>query len=124
MLNSFLVALFKSEKVKINSVDIIFCNDQYLKSLNKEYLQHNYNTDTVTFILSEDHDILISEAYLSIDTIKQNAKRFNVSYQSELIRVIIHSCLHMCGYSDRKKSEAELMMIKQENYLLNWHRFT
>ena len=78
-------------------IDIIFCTDPYLRSINKKFLNHNYNTDTITFIYSELAQPLVGEGYISIDSIKKNAVSFKINYDEELVRVIIHSCLHLCG---------------------------
>lgn len=116
----FLESLFTKENKKINQVDIIFCNDGYLRNLNKKFLGHDYNTDTLTFLLSGKSEPITGELYISIDTILSNSKRFNQSKQMELKRVIIHGCLHLCGYSDKPMKASEEMQSKQESYLLQW----
>jgi len=108
----------------VKRVDIIFCTDNYLLSLNKEFLKHNYFTDTMSFLLSNLNDPIIGELYLSIDRIRANAKDLKIFYQNELLRVIIHSCLHLCGYLDSPKSRAIKMESIQEEYLKEWKRFT
>jgi len=74
-------------------------------------------TDVITFPLSEVDAPVIAEIYISIDRIKENAKKFNTQYQTELLRVMIHGALHLCGYGDKKASEKSKMR-KQENYYL------
>lgn len=123
-LKKYLTQIFYAENVPISSVRIIFTHDQYLRSLNKKYLKHNYNTDTISFILSEKKVPIIGEGYISIEHVKKNATRFNVSYQNELIRVIIHSCLHMAGYKDTSIKATELMHNRQEKYIKDWASFT
>ena len=119
-LKTFLLAVFKKEKKRVERVDIIFCRDEYLLSLNKSFLNHNYNTDTLSFLLSEARQSINGELYLSIDRIRINAKDLNIPYQNELHRVIIHSCLHLCGYEDRPKTSALKMEERQEKYLNQW----
>jgi rRNA maturation RNase YbeY len=116
-LKKCLVSIFERERVPLARVDIIFCSDQYLLSVNKEFLKHNYFTDTVTFTLSDAGEAVIGESYISIDRVKENSIEFKQGYQSELLRVIIHSCLHLCGYNDKEKAAKKKMTSRQENYL-------
>ncbi len=87
--------VFEKEKVNINRVDIIFCSDDYLLTLNTNFLNHDYYTDTLSFILSEVGKSINGEVYISINRVIDNAKRYETPYQTELVRVIIHSCLHL-----------------------------
>lgn len=120
-LKLFLTSLFQNEKTAFTRVDIIFCSDPYLLSLNKGFLDHHYFTDTLSFVLSAAGEPVAGEVYLSIDSIKGNASRFRVTYQEELVRVIIHSCLHLCGYLDKPASNHAKMVIRQEAYLQQWN---
>src|SRR5665647_1303851 len=113
-LKKFLISIFKKEGVEIKEIDIIFCTDEYLLSLNIGFLNHNYYTDTLSFILSNPEDPVIGDIYISIDRIRSNARDFKISYQNELCRVIIHSCLHLCGYSDKPKKASIKMAALQE----------
>lgn len=119
-LKRYLLTLFNTEKKQINRVDIIFCNDEFLLSLNKSFLNHNYKTDTLSFLLSITGEPLSGELYLSIDRIRENAKDLNIPYPTELLRVIIHSCLHLCGYKDRPRTASIKMEKLQERYLTEW----
>ena len=118
LIKKFLVELFKDQNTQIKKVDIIFCTDPYLRSINKKFLHHNYNTDTISFICS--YSPVTGEIYISIDRIKKNSSFFHVSYQEELMRVIIHGCLHLCGLKDKPKSNFLKMNSLQEKYLQNW----
>jgi probable rRNA maturation factor len=120
LLKEFLLKLFKDFKVKIQQIDIVFCTDSYLRSINKKFLNHNYNTDTITFNYSEFSQALAGEGYISIDRVKENAASYGITYQEELIRVIIHSCLHLCGFLDKPKSNLLRMRKIQERYLQKW----
>lgn len=120
LLKKFLIKLFKDQKIQIQKVDIIFCTDRYLRSINKKFLNHNYNTDTITFNLSDFQKSILGEVYISIDRVKENSIFFNVPYQEELVRVIIHSCLHLCGYMDKSRSQLLKMNHIQEKYLKKW----
>jgi rRNA maturation RNase YbeY len=115
-----MLTIFKKEKKKINRVDVIFCTDKYLLSLNKSFLNHHYNTDTLSFLLSDVEQPITGELYLSIESIRANAKDLKITYQNELLRVLIHSCLHLCGYEDTPKTSAAYMETKQEKYLKQW----
>jgi rRNA maturation RNase YbeY len=119
-LKHFIEMIFKKEGKKVSRVDIIFCNDEYLFSLNSEFLDHSYYTDTMTFLLSGKEEDIIGESYISIDRIRDNAKHLGIAYSSELARVIIHSCLHLCGYSDKARSARDKMNALQESYLQKW----
>ena len=117
----FLLSAFSSEKKVVEKVDIIFCSDQYLLALNKRHLNHNYHTDTLSFLLSNKGGAITGEVYISIPQIRKNAKTYETTYQKELLRVIIHGCLHLCGYEDKPPLKAKRMETRQEKYLLRWY---
>lgn len=119
-LKAFLITIFKKEKTPLNLVEFIFCDDKYIRNLNKTFLHHDYNTDTITFILSNKNEPISAEGYISIESVKSNSIIFQNSYETELMRVIIHTCLHMNGYSDKKPTEAKKMNDAQEKYLRKW----
>ena len=117
----FIELLFKKEKKPLNQLDYIFCSDPYLLEINKSFLQHDYFTDIITFDLSEGKET-IGEIYISVDTVKDNAKDHTVTFQNELLRVIFHGALHLCGYGDKKKSEITIMRQKEDYYLHLYHQ--
>ena len=117
-LKKFILQLFNTEKVKINAINYIFCSDSYLLSLNKKYLRHNTYTDIITFPYSNASQPVLSDIYISIDRVSENAKLFNTTFQTELLRVIFHGALHLCGYKDKAKKDAHIMRAK-ENHFLN-----
>jgi len=106
------------EGFDLKDISYIFCNDEFILELNKSALQHNYFTDIITFQYNEKKEPIHSEIYISIDTVKSNAKLFNVSFQKELLRVIIHGVLHCCNYNDKTKSQ-EKQIREKENYYLS-----
>ena len=116
----FLIELFNSERQIVERIDIVFCTDEYLLMLNTKYLNHNYYTDTLSFLVSEPQKLITGEIYISIDRIISNAASLNIPYKEELLRVIIHSCLHLCGYLDRPKLARINMKLQQEKYLKDW----
>jgi len=117
-LKSFLIALFKKEKVPLTNLTYIFCSDAFLLQMNKDFLQHDYYTDIITFELSEPNQPINAEIYISVDRVRDNAQEFNTSLKRELHRVIFHGALHLCGYKDKKKMDAALMR-KMEEICLN-----
>ena len=117
-LKAFIESLFKSEKVKAEQVTYIFCSDDELLNINKEFLKHDFYTDIITFDLS---DSRISpkkgDIYISVDRVKDNARVYDLSISKELHRVIIHGILHLCGYKDKSAKEIKLMRFKEDLYL-------
>jgi rRNA maturation RNase YbeY len=94
-----------------------------LLHINKEFLNHSTLTDVITFSLSEPSKPIQGEVYLSVDRIRENAKSFSVRYQNELLRVMIHGALHLCGYADKTK-KAQTQMRAREDYYLKKISFT
>lgn len=117
-LKVFLKDLFKKEGQGLERLHYVFCSDEYLLTLNQEFLQHDTYTDIVTFELSDNPEVTEGEIYISIDRVQENAKKFNVTEDYELHRVIFHGALHLCGYKDKSKKE-ELLMRKKEEENLN-----
>ena len=117
-LKLFISYLFKKEKKKLQSLDIIFCSDDYLLEINKKHLQHNFYTDIITFDLSDSlNSGIIGELYISTDRVRDNATTLNVSFKTELLRVIFHGALHLCSYKDKKTSDIKIIRQKEDEYL-------
>lgn len=104
------------EKKSLAHISYIFCSDDYLLKINQEYLQHDFYTDIITFDLTEENGI-IGEVYISVDRIKENAKKYSSSFLVESHRVIFHGALHLCNYEDKTKAN-KLIMTKKEDYYL------
>lgn len=117
-LKKFIEQIFKAEGKKLEALNYIFCSDGALLAINKQYLGHHYKTDIVTFNLSALMGIIHGESYISVDRVKINAMRMNDSLRKELLRVIFHGALHLCGYNDKTKIEI-LIMRKMEDHYLN-----
>ena len=117
-LKSFLISIFRNENVVFKSVSYIFCKDDYLLNLNKKYLNHDTLTDILTFTLSATGSAIVSEIYISVERVIENAVSLKTNYQNELIRVMIHGILHLCGYADQTHTQKTLMR-KKENYYLS-----
>lgn len=108
----------KSEGFKrVSELSFVFCSDDYLLAINKQYLNHDTYTDIVTFDSSDEEDVIAGDIFISIERIRENAAQFGVTEREELHRVIIHGVLHLCGYYDKKKEDKELMTAKENEYL-------
>ncbi len=117
-LKLFIASLFKKERKRLAEIHYVFCSDDYLLEVNRQFLQHDFYTDIITFDLSEPTDQAINaEIYISVDRVRDNAHQFSSSLKNELHRVIFHGALHLCGYGDKKKGEALLMRKMEDKYL-------
>ena len=105
-----------SEKKTLGEINYIFVSDEYLLNLNKTYLNHNTLTDIITFDNSVGN-ILHGDIYISVERVQDNAIDFNVSFEEELHRVMIHGVLHLAGYRDKTDKEAEEMRTRENHYL-------
>lgn len=103
--------------VKQIKLTYIFCSDEYLLNINKEFLNHDTYTDIVTFDLGEYQDEMIGEIYISIDRVAENASKFGKTYQDELHRVIFHGALHLCGYKDKTQEQKNEMRQAEDKCL-------
>ncbi|MBN9385668.1 MAG: rRNA maturation RNase YbeY [Chitinophagaceae bacterium] len=121
-LRSFIVSLFKKEGKRLDEIHYIFCSDDYLLGINRQYLKHDYYTDIITFGLSEPGQPINAEIYISIDRVKENAREFKTSIKRELHRVIFHGALHLCGYKDKKKEDQQVMRKMEDKYLVQYFR--
>jgi len=105
-----------SENCKEGELNYIFCSDDYLHKINVDFLNH----DTLTDIISFDYSVgkeLHGDIYISVERVEDNAKDFDVSFENELARVMIHGILHYCGYKDKSEEDAKLMRSKEDYYL-------
>ena len=116
-LKTFILSIFKKEKLALVSLNYIFCSDKYLLGINKEFLNHNYYTDIISFNLANKEAPVEGEVYISLDRVKANALELNQYYKTELHRVILHGALHLCGYNDKTSKEIDLMRKMEEYYL-------
>ena len=122
-LKLFLLDMFIKEGHQSDKMDIIFCSDDFLRSINIKFLKHDYYTDIITFDLSASGSNAVSgEIYISIDRVKENAVTHKEPYNREIHRVILHGVLHLCGYKDKKPSEQKGMRDKENNYLSKYFK--
>lgn len=104
------------ENCNEGEINYIFCSDDYLHKLNVDFLNH----DTLTDIISFDNSVgkeLHGDIYISVDRVRENAKVFDVEFEDEIARVIIHGVLHYCGYKDKSDVDERLMRFKEDHYL-------
>lgn len=116
LLRQWISSTAQAENQNILPINFIFCTDEYLLSVNKEYLKHDYYTDIITFDYSDESGIS-GDIYISIDRIRANAKEIRTSSTDELHRVIIHGVLHLLGYKDKSVKDKEIMTQKEDYYL-------
>ena len=101
---------------KVCDVNYIFCNDERILEVNREYLQHDYYTDIITFDYTEGNTIS-GDLFISLDTVKTNSEQFATEYDEELHRTIIHGILHLCGINDKGPGEREIMEAAENKAL-------
>ena len=105
---------------KVGNLNYIFCNDDRILEVNKEFLGHDYYTDIITFDYSEP-GVVSGDMFISIDTVISNSLKFHTSYDKELMRVIIHGVLHLCGMNDKGRGERALMEAAENRALDMWY---
>lgn len=101
---------------RVGEVAYIFCDDEKILEVNRQYLQHDYYTDIITFDYSEG-DTLNGDIFISLDTVKSNSEQQHTDYNQELHRVIIHGILHLCGINDKLPGEREIMQQAEDKAL-------
>ena len=106
----------ESEIKRIGDISIIFCSDNYILDVNMKYLQHDYFTDVITFDYCEG-DKLSGDLFISVDTVRENAKLYNTDFNDELHRVMVHGILHLIGYDDHSQKDKQLIRKKEDYYL-------
>ena len=113
--------IVESEKQQLRLLTYIFCSDAYLHEINLQYLQHDTYTDIITFPY-ENPPLLHGDIFISIGRVRENAVHFEVPFEQELRRVMIHGVLHLCGYQDKTEEEAKIMRAKENASLVVWDK--
>jgi rRNA maturation RNase YbeY len=108
--------LVQLEDKECGPINLIFCDDEKILEVNKEYLAHDYYTDIITFDYSL-NQIISGDLFISIDRVKENADMFSKSFENELMRVVFHGVLHLCGYNDKSEEDILVMRSKEDYYL-------
>ncbi len=115
-LKKWLFMVVELEERIPGQIAIVYCTDQYLKTVNQQYLKREYFTDVITFDYSNEN-IISGDIMISIDRVRDNAEKFNTSFKDELDRVMLHGILHLIGYNDSNSQEVETMRGKEDYYL-------
>jgi rRNA maturation RNase YbeY len=118
-LKEMVIKIFSKENTTVETIDYIFCSDEYLLQINRNALNHDYYTDIITFPLHEKGMPIQAEIYISIDRVQENATTHNTLFGQEIARVIAHGALHLCGYRDKSKADITLMREKEVTYIKN-----
>ena len=119
-IKKLIASVFRKEGVKLGSLNYIFCTDKRLLKINQDFLKHDYYTDIITFELSPKGLPIEGEIYISVDRVKENAITEETSFKQELLRVILHGALHLCGYKDKTAAQVKLIRQKEEFYFSNF----
>jgi probable rRNA maturation factor len=116
-LRQWISQTIQSEGFKLKELTYIFCSDSYLLQINQQYLNHDTYTDIITFDNSDIEKEIVGDIFISIDRIRENAAKFNITETDELHRVIIHGALHLLGYKDKTPVTKQKMTLKEDFYL-------
>lgn len=114
--SAWVKAVAASYGKKVGEIAYIFVDDEEILRVNREYLQHDYYTDIITFDYTEG-DTISGDLFISLDTVRTNAEQFDKPYEEELHRVIIHGILHLCGINDKGPGEREIMEAAEDKAL-------
>lgn len=101
---------------RVGEVAYVFCNDEKILEVNRQYLQHDYYTDIITFDYSVG-EVISGDLFISLDTVRSNAAGLGADYTDELHRVVIHGILHLCGINDKGPGEREIMEAEEDRAL-------
>ncbi|MGI6292815.1 MAG: rRNA maturation RNase YbeY [Bacteroidales bacterium] len=115
-LKEWIISVILEEEKTPGVISYIFCSDDFLVDINMKYLNSNYLTDIITFDYTED-TIISGDIMISIERVKDNAKTYKTTFHNELLRVIIHGILHLCGYKDKSSTEIKTMREKEDYYI-------
>ncbi len=113
---NWILKILKQEGKIAGAISFLFCSDGYLLGINRQFLQHDFYTDIITFDYSEKNKIE-GEIFISIDRVKENAKTFKQPFERELMRTIVHGILHLSGYADKSPKDKKLMTAKENEVL-------
>jgi rRNA maturation RNase YbeY len=115
-ISEWVINVIAEESKELGAINYIFCTDKYLLKINKEYLDHDEFTDVITF-QDEEANNISGDIFISIDRVSENSQMFDVNFEDELSRVMIHGVLHLVGYGDKSADEIKVMRQKEESCL-------
>ena len=118
--SKWLSEVILSENKKEGEINYIFCDDDYLLEINQQYLDHDTLTDIISFDYSVGNEIN-GDIFVSVERVKENASDYNVTFQEEIQRVLVHGILHYCGYKDKTESDELVMRAKEEEKMKMFH---
>lgn len=122
-ISKWLSSVILSEKFREGDINYIFCDDEYLLELNMEFLNHETLTDIISFDYTVGKE-LHGDIFVSVERVKENAKEFEVSFNEELNRVLVHGILHYCGYKDKVDEDTRVMREREDHYLGELHQIS
>ncbi|MEQ9303009.1 MAG: rRNA maturation RNase YbeY [Marinoscillum sp.] len=114
VIKNWLLEVSKHHERIVDTINYIFCSDEYLLQINKDFLAHDYYTDIITFDNSTDSTALVADIFISVDRVTENAIVENVSFERELHRVMAHGLLHLLGFNDKTEDEKILMRQNED----------
>ncbi|OJX35569.1 MAG: rRNA maturation RNase YbeY [Flavobacteriia bacterium 40-80] len=115
-ISDWISQIVSRETKSLGDLTYIFCDDEYILDVNRQYLDHDYYTDIITFDYSEG-GVVSGDLFISLDTVRSNSELFSTPFLQELHRVIIHGVLHLCGYKDKSEEDERLMREKENEAL-------
>ena len=125
LMANWLIQVARAEQAAIAQLTYVFCSDEYLVSLNQEFLNHDYFTDVITFDQRDDAAAPIEgDIFISYDRVTENAQQMNVSFLDELSRVMVHGLLHLLGFGDFTPAEKQSMRSAEDYYLDSFREIT
>ncbi|MGO4817182.1 rRNA maturation RNase YbeY [Flavobacterium sp. W22_SRS_FP1] len=119
-LSVWIAEVIESEKKNEGEINYIFCDDEYLHKINLEYLSHDNLTDVISFDYTMGNEIS-GDIFISVERVQDNASDFKVSFETELMRVMVHGVLHYCGYKDKGEENQLVMRSKEDEKLALFH---
>lgn len=123
LVKKFIGENFLQSTQKNISLSVVFCSDDYLLNINKQFLNHDYYTDIITFPLAETTKRVTAEIYISLERVWDNAKKQQTTFDDELHRVLFHGVLHLTGLSDKTKVQKEAMRTAEDKWLVAYAKY-
>ena len=123
LLKTWIQKIVLSEKRKLKDLSYNFCSDEELFQKNKQFLNHTTYTDIITFDYSEEN-LISGEIYISVERVKENAEKFKITFNQELIRVMAHGVLHLCGYKDKSPIQQKQMRAAEDRAIKLFNSLT
>lgn len=122
VLRQWLKQQTEQEGYAVGELNYIFCSDEYVLQVNRDYLQHDYYTDIITFDQREEEAKLAGDIFISVERVADNASQLNIPVEQEMHRVLAHGLLHLCGYGDKNDEEVTQMRTRENEWLAALNR--